>query len=108
MRAQPEQVARDALQLRQGRPHVSGAAGDLQVHEFFDRQDVGQVVAQGRQVIEAVREHDDLVVRAVLGKLLDAAVQEADVGARVDDGLSVELEDDAQNAVRARMLRAQV
>jgi len=106
--AEPEQVARDPLQLGQGDADVAGPPGDLDVHELFHRQDIGQVVAQGRQVVEAVGEHDDLVVRAVLGELLDAPVQKADVGAGVDDGLAVELENDAQDPVGARVLRAQV
>ena len=49
-----------------------------------------------------------LVVVVVLGQLLEARVQVADVGNRVDDPFAVQLEHDAQRRVRRRVLRAEV
>ena len=47
-------------------------------------------------------------VHAVLGDLLHAAVQIADVAIEIDNGLAVELENHAQHTVRRRVLRAHV
>ena len=49
-----------------------------------------------------------MVPVAVLADLLDAAVEVAQHGVEVDDLLAVDLEDDAQHAVRGGVLRAQV
>ena len=43
-----------------------------------------------------------------LAHLLGAAMVEADVGHGIDDLFAVELQHDAQHAVRARVLRAEV
>ena len=58
------------------------------------------------EVVATVHEGADRVVAAVLGELLDAAVQVADDGLARDDLFAVELEVEAQDAVRGRMLRA--
>ena len=60
------------------------------------------------EVVLAVGPRDDLVVLAVLADLLEAAVQIADVRDAAHDRLAVELEHQAQHAVRRRVLRPDV
>ena len=48
------------------------------------------------------------MIRAVLGDLLHAAVQVADDAVGAGDFFAVELQDDAQHAMRGRVLRAHV
>ena len=61
-----------------------------------------------RDVVEPVEIRDRLQIGLVLDQLLGAAMQQADV--RIDplDDLAVELEHEAQHAVRGRMLRPEV
>ncbi len=60
------------------------------------------------EIVLAIGPGDDLVVLAVLADLLEAAVQVADVRDAAHDRLAVELEHEAQHAVRRRMLRPDV
>ena len=61
-----------------------------------------------RDVVEPVEIRDRLQIGLVLDQLLGAAMQKPDV--RIDplDELAVELEHQAQHAMRGRMLRAEV
>ncbi len=82
--------------------------GNLQPEQFLHRQAVAQVVGKRRQVIHAVGEGDRLLVVLDLELLLDAGVQVADIGLALDHGFAVELEHQAQHAVRGRVLRPHV
>jgi hypothetical protein len=59
--------------------------GTSRSNQLFDRQAVGQVVADGVHVIQAVGHHLGLLVGLGFHVLLDAGVQEADIGDAVDD-----------------------
>ena len=61
-----------------------------------------------RDVVEPVEIRDRLQIGLVLDQLLGAAMQQPDM--RIDplDDLAVELEHEAQHAVRGRMLRPEV
>jgi len=61
-----------------------------------------------RHVVQAVGEGDGLLVRVRLARLLEAAVEVADLLIAADDRLAVERDDDAQRAVRGRMRRPEV
>ena len=61
-----------------------------------------------RDVVEPVEIADGLQVGLVLDQLLGAAVQQADVRIDALHHLAVELQHQAQHAVRGRMLRAEV
>ena len=74
----------------------------------LDRQHVGQVVHHAAQVVDAIGVGDVGVPGLALAHLFGAAVVKADVGHGIDDLLAVELQDDAQDAVGARMLGSQV
>ncbi len=108
VRAEPQAVAGDALQLAEHRAHVPRAPRHLDRHQLLDRLAVADVVGRGRDVVHPVGEQDDLRPVAVLAQLLDAAVQVADDDVRVDDLLAVESQHHPEHAVRARMLRTHV
>src|SRR6185312_5810664 len=59
-------------------------------------------------VVEPVHVADGLVEGLGLGELLGRAVQQPDVRVGLLDGLAIELEHQAQHAVRGRMLRAEI
>jgi len=99
MGAQPHQVAGDARQLGDGGPGEAGPGGGLPAPELLDSLDVPQVVVRRRQVVGPVGEGDVLVVVAGLAQLLGAPVQVADDRLAVDDGLAVQVQDDAQHPV---------
>ena len=90
--------------------HPLRRLGDLEAEQLLDGERVDEIVDQVREVIDAVGQR----VTAPAGRashlelLLDAGVQEADVGPRLDDGLAVEFEYHAQHAVRGRVLRPHV
>ncbi len=107
-RAHAEQVRRDAGQLAADDADDLAARRDGPAHELFDRERVGDVVGQRREVIEPVRVGDELVVGHVLGDLFVAAMEVADVGDGLGDDLAVELQQDAQHAVGARVRRTHV
>jgi len=108
MRGQPHQMRGDALQLGQDDPHGLGPRRDVEPDQLLDRQDIDQDVAHRVEVVHPVGHHAGLGVRLGFHVLLDAGMQEADIGDAVDDPLAVELEQQTQHAVRARMLRTHV
>ena len=85
-----------------------GARRNRDPGQFLHRHEVGEIVHHAAQVIDAVGVRNVGVPGLALAHLLGAAVVEADLGHRVDDLLAVELQHNAQDAVRARMLRAEV
>ena len=106
--AHRDAVRGDALQL--GHDHADGGhvGRDLDPHQLLDGQRVAERVAHGGAVVHAVRVGDDARVVDVLGVLLEAAVQVADVRPRRAHHLAVGLELDAQHAVGGRVLRPHV
>ncbi len=84
------------------------SAGDLEPQEPLDRQDEGVLLVNRRDVVEAVEVTDILSVWPSLDQLLGAAVQKADVRIDTFDELAVQLQNQAQDAMRRRMLRAEI
>ena len=78
------------------------------VQQLLDRQAIAQPVRDRRHVVHAVHVRRELLVGAVLANLLNAAVQVSDHALRAQHLFAIELEDDAQHAVRGRVLRAHV
>ena len=78
VRAQPQQVARDPVQLRQNHADDLRPRRRLHIQQLLDRQAIAQAVRDRRHVIHAVDVGIELRVGAVLGDLLHAAVQVAD------------------------------
>ena len=107
-RAQPDQVRSNALKLHQDHTQGLGARRHIQVNQFLDRHTIRQVVAHRVHVIEAVGHHFGLLIGLGFHVLFDAGVQETDIGNAVDDDLAIQLQQQAQHAVRGGMLRAHV
>ena len=106
--AQPDQVARDAVELGHDHAQVLGAVGDLELQQALHRHRVGVDVEERGQVVHPRDERDALPVGLVLALLLDAGVQVADHRVQVADDLAVELGDQAQHAVGRGVLGAEV
>ena len=106
--AQPEAMARDALQLGENRADVAGAAGHLDLHQLLDGLAVAQIVRGRRHVVHPVGQQNDLRPVPVLAQLLDAAVDVADDDVGVDHPLAVEPQHHPEHAMRAGVLRAHV
>ena len=72
------------------------------------RVDERHLVGEAREPVDAVDQRRDLRVGAELGELLVAAVHVADDRVGRDHALAVEAHDEAQRAVRRRVLRPEV
>ena len=108
VRAEPHQVVHQARDLGEHDADVLRADRHVDAEQLLDRQAVGVLVAHHRDVVEPVHVGQRLDVGARLGQLLGGAVQQADVRIGALDHLAVELEHEAQHAVRRRMLRPEV
>ena len=84
------------------------ARREFPAHQLFHGQRVSDVVRERRKIIQPIRVRHELVVVHVLGDFFVAAMQVADVRRGFGDDLAVELEHEAQNAVRRRMRRPHV
>ena len=108
VRAEPHEVIQDARDLIEHHADVLRTLGRHDAEQALDGEHVGVLVAHHRDVIEPVHVADGLVERLRLGELLGAAVQQPDVRVGLLDDFAIELEHQAQHAVRRRMLRAEV
>ena len=80
----------------------------VDAEQFFHRERVGDVVGQRREIIQPVRVRDELGVGHVLGDFFVAAMQITHVRVGLGDDFAVQLQHDAQHAVRGRMRRPHV
>ena len=98
----------DAAELEQDRADPLGTRRRLDLHQLLGGEDERHLVGEAAQPVDAVDQRGDLREGADLGELLVAAVHVA--GARLGPHhlLAVEADDDAQRAVRGRVLRADV
>ena len=108
VRAQPNLVAGDAAQLGQDHADVLRARRRFHVQQLLDRLAIAQPVGDRGHVIHAVHVGIEHRVGAVLADLLHAAMQVADDALGAQNLFAVQLEDDAQHAVRGRVLRPHV
>ena len=83
-------------------------SGAVDAAELLDRHDAAEVVHRRGDVVGAVRPGHDLRVAVLLADLLDAPVQIADDRIAIGDHFAVELQNDPQHAVGARVLRSHV
>src|SRR6185437_9943820 len=90
----------DADQLR--------TPGHLDAEQLLHRQAEGVLLVHRRDVIEPVEIRYRLRIGLGLDQLLGAAMQQADMRIDALDHLTVELEHEAQHAVRGRMLRPEI
>ena len=110
MHVVPSQTRCEMMRDSSHRDHAQhlAALGDLDAEQPLGAERERDVVARRVEIVLAVGPRDDLIVLAVLADLLEAAVQVADVRNAAHDRLAVELEHEAQHAVRRRVLRPDV
>ena len=82
--------------------------GTVDAEQLLDREAEGVLLVHRRDVVEPVEIRDRLQVGLVLDQLLGAAMQQPDMRIDALDHLAVELQHQAQHAVRRRMLRPEV
>ena len=108
VRAQPDEVAGDAVQFGENDADRLRARRRLDAEQFFDRQAVAEAVGDRGDVVHAVHVGGELLIGPVLAEFFNAAVQVADHAVRAEDLFAVELQDYAQHAVRGGVLRPHV
>ena len=101
-------MVQDARDFIEHHPYVSGAERWRDARQFLDGQHIAVFVAHHGDVVEAVHVADALVVRLGLGQFLGGPVQQPYVGVGVTHHLAVELEHQAQDAVRRRVLGPEI
>ena len=106
--AHADLVAGDAVELGHDDADELGAAGGLDAGELLDGADVAPLAVHAGDVLGAIGDRDVLVVGALFGELLFAAMQVADHRDDVFDELTVERDDETQHAVGRGMLGAHV
>ena len=106
--AKVEHVVGDAGQLRHQHADILGAERDSEAHQFLHGEDEAVLHAHRRTIIEAIEVRQRLGVGLVLDQLLGASMEQPDVRIDALDDLAVELHDQPQDAVRRRVLRAEV
>ena len=108
MRSQPDQVRVDAGQFVHQYPQPLRFRRNFQPEQFFDRQHVAEIVGHRAQVVDAVGQRHYLLIKLGFAGLLNAGVQKSDVGHDAHNIFAIDLQHQAQHAVRRRMLRAHV
>src|SRR5215471_6886618 len=84
------------------------AAGHVESHHLLDSFYPYQSVRNRRDVIKSIPVRSDHRVHAVLGNFLHPAMEIADVAVEIDDRLAIKLQDHAQHAMGAGVLRPHV
>ena len=107
-RAEPDEVRVDAVQLAQQHAHPGRLARYLDPEQLLDREHEDELVVLEDEVVDPPGVRDRLPPRLLLHVLLEARVQVADHGVQPDDGLAVQVDHEAEHAVRRRMVRAEV
>ena len=106
--AEPDQVAADPRQLAHDHPQVLAPRRHLDAEQPLGGEREAEVVDQRRQVIHAIAVGDALLVAVALEVLLEAGVEEADVGPAGAHHLAVEVEHQAQHPVGRGVLGTHV
>ena len=90
--------------------HADQLAADRHVdaEQPLDREREGVLLVHRRDIVEPVEIGDRLQIGLGLDQLLGAAMQQADMRIDAVDDLAVELQHEAQHAVRRRMLRPEI
>ncbi len=103
-----QQVVQDAGDLGEHRPDPLRPLRRRDAEQLLRAEREGVLHAHGRHVVEPVEIRHRLHVGLVLDQLLGAAMQQADMRVGTLHHLAVHLQDQAQHAVRGRVLRAEI
>ncbi len=107
-RAEEDEMRVDPVELAEEHPHPLRLRRHLELEQLLDREHEHELVVLVADVVDPLGERDALPVRLRLHRLLEAGVEVADHGRDADDLLAVEVDDQAQHAVRRRVVRAEV
>ena len=108
VRAEPQQMIQQASDLIEHHADVLRADRNLDAEQLLDRQHVRVLVAHHGHVIQAIHVRHRLDEGLVLGELLGCPVQQAYMGIGALYHLAIELEHEAQHAMRRRVLGPEV
>ena len=108
VRAEEHEVVEHPVQFGEQRARPRRALGHLHAECPLDREAHADLAAERRKPVVTVRQHEDLPVVAHLEQLLRTAVHVPDDRFALRDALAVEGDAQAQDAVRGRVLRADV
>ena len=108
LRRHVEDVRHDAPDLAIQHADELRAARHAHAEQAFDRQRIGVLLVHRRAIIEPVEIGHVLQIRARLHQLLGAAMQQADMRIDALDHFAVQLQHEAQHAVRGRVLWTEV
>src|SRR5262249_555112 len=108
MRAKPQLMAGDSVQLRQNDANKVGAGRSFNVEQLFNGLAVAQAIRDRRHIIHTVHVWIEHRVSAVLGDFLHASMQIGDDAFRAQYLLAVEFQNHAQHAVSGWMLRSHI
>ncbi len=98
----------DAAEFSHDHADIFCAFGNLDLHQFFDRGHITEVIAHRVEVIEAVSVGNDLQIGVAFADLVVIAMQVAHDRLEADDGLAVQLDSHTQYTVSGWMMRPHV
>jgi hypothetical protein len=108
LRGDVEQMRQDAADLAIEHADQLAAARHRDAKQLFGREAERVLLVHRRDVIEPVEIRDRLQVGLLLDQLFRATMQEADMRIDTLDDFAVQLQHEAQHAMRGRMLRSKV
>ena len=103
-----EQVIMHSHQFREDGPNVDASRSQLDPQQLFNRMMPSDFVGHRRYIVHAVNDGDVLIEIQYLAELFEAAMQETDIGFRIDDHLAIELQHQTQRCVCCGMLRPEI
>lgn len=103
-----KQVVEDSGNLSKHSTDVLSPQRNVNLKHFLNRERIALFLRHHGDIVEAIKVRQGLQVRFVLNELFGAAVQQPDMRIKLDGHLTVQLEDEAQHAVRGRVLRPEV
>jgi len=102
--AVPDEMARDAEELRHHDANDLHTVGDIDPSQLLHGKNIRQVVHHAAEIVDAIGVGNVRMPGLPLTHFLRTSMVKADLRHRVDDFFPVELEDDSQHAMRAGML----
>jgi hypothetical protein len=108
LRGDVEQMRQDAADLAIEHADQLAAARHRDAEQFFRSQAEGVLLVHRRDVIEPVEIRDRLQIGLLLDQLFSATVKQPDMRIDALDDFAVELQHEAQHAMRGRMLRSEI
>ena len=108
LRGDVEEVRQQPADLAIEHADELGAPRHREAQQLLGRQAEGVLLVHRRDVIEPVEIRDRLQIGLVLDQLLGAAMEQPDMRIDALHDLAVELQHQAQHAVRRRMLRPEI